>query len=162
VPAISYLSGTRHLAEQELGTGELDEGKIVLDPLLPTDQQAPRAIEPAMRPLDGLITNDKFCLTRRTRLRLRWRSQGAATATARENAAEASRWTAVLKANRKWEDRTHDAIDSLQAIPYQRVEGEQREYGLTLTHQPGTTKGGGSDGYPDYYSRLEDKTQYRY
>jgi hypothetical protein len=36
------------------------------------EHRAGQALDPAVVLLDGLITNDKFCLVRRTRLRLSW------------------------------------------------------------------------------------------
>src|SRR5215211_9071975 len=45
------LSGNRHLGEDELGAGEVDERQVVLGLLLPTHQQPPRAVQPRMRPL---------------------------------------------------------------------------------------------------------------
>jgi hypothetical protein len=44
--------------------------------LLGTAAQFTEAIHPGMGPLDGLVTNDKFCLTRHARRRLRWRGRG--------------------------------------------------------------------------------------
>jgi len=41
-----------------------------VNPVLVADLQAPEAVEPGERPFNGLITNDKFCLTRSGRLRL--------------------------------------------------------------------------------------------
>jgi hypothetical protein len=41
-------------------------------------RQAAGARQPRERALNGLITNDKFCLMRHARLRLRWRSRGGA------------------------------------------------------------------------------------
>ena len=51
---------------------EVEHGEIGIGPLLPADQDAAEAVEPGMGALNGLIANDKFCLTRTGRLRLSW------------------------------------------------------------------------------------------
>ena len=40
--------------------------------LLPANQEPPEGAQPGKGPLNGLITNDKFCLTRTERLQLSW------------------------------------------------------------------------------------------
>ncbi len=54
----------------------MQQGLIVGDLALPADQQTAEAVEPRMRALNGLITNDKFCLTRTGQLRLSWPRAG--------------------------------------------------------------------------------------
>jgi hypothetical protein len=44
-----YLSGNRQFGEDELGTGELNEGHVVLCLLLPAHKQASGAIQPRVR-----------------------------------------------------------------------------------------------------------------
>jgi hypothetical protein len=42
---------------------------------LPADEHSPKGAEPGEAPLDGLLTNDKFCLTRTAMLPLSWSRQ---------------------------------------------------------------------------------------
>ena len=66
------------LAVDDEAGRELDEAEGVLGLLLPADEPTPEAVKPRVGDFNGLVTNDKFCLTRYVRLRLRWRSQGGA------------------------------------------------------------------------------------
>ena len=50
--------------------------EVVVGLLLPADEDAPTLREPGQCPLNGLIANDKFCLTRHVCLSLRWRGRG--------------------------------------------------------------------------------------
>ena len=59
--------------EHEADHGEGDHGLGHFWQLLVVPGQTAPASEPAERALNGLITNDKFCLTRAVRLRLSWR-----------------------------------------------------------------------------------------
>jgi hypothetical protein len=59
----------------EEGEGELRQQRVVVqpDPGAPLEVIQPQLLlELLVRLLHGLITNDKFCLTRRTQLRLSW------------------------------------------------------------------------------------------
>jgi hypothetical protein len=64
------------LTEHDQGGGE--EAVEVDDwaALLGTASELAEAVRPLVRPFNGLITNDKFCLTRHVSLPLRWRSRG--------------------------------------------------------------------------------------
>lgn len=50
----------------------MHEGRKHNVELVKLGKYAPKAFEPTKQPLDGLITNDKFCLTRTSRLQLSW------------------------------------------------------------------------------------------
>jgi hypothetical protein len=52
--------------------GEVVEGEMDIGAAFVADGEAAVATEPSQRALNGLITNDKFCLTRAERLRLSW------------------------------------------------------------------------------------------
>jgi hypothetical protein len=64
------------LADDDEGGGEeeveIDDGLE----LLGAASELAVAVHPAVEALNGLITNDKFCLTRHVSLFLRWRSRG--------------------------------------------------------------------------------------
>ena len=51
----------------------MQQGKIGIGTLLPADQNPTEAVGPTVGPLNGLITNDKFCLIHTGRLALSWR-----------------------------------------------------------------------------------------
>src|SRR5215218_7363120 len=53
-----------------MGAGQLNQCQPVLRLLGPPSAQAATLGEPGDRPLDGLITKDKFCMRRRERLAL--------------------------------------------------------------------------------------------
>jgi hypothetical protein len=52
--------------------GEMDEAEVVGGLFAPSDQDGAEAVQPGVGSLNGLITNDKFCLTRTIWLRLSW------------------------------------------------------------------------------------------
>jgi len=54
--------------EHQLNHGQFDERFRRQDALLPVLAQPPASPQPSERPLDGLIANDKFCLTRLLRM----------------------------------------------------------------------------------------------
>ena len=59
-------------AQEQATHGDMDEGFRHVEPRLVVPHQAALADHPAEGALNGLITNDKFCLTRTGRLRLSW------------------------------------------------------------------------------------------
>ena len=48
----------------------MKQAEVVGGLLAPADQDGAKAMQPGVGPLNGLITNDKFCLTRTGRLQL--------------------------------------------------------------------------------------------
>jgi hypothetical protein len=60
-------------ADQQERNGEeaLVDGALAF----PADEHSPKGAEPGEAPLDGLLTNDKFCLTRTAMLPLSWSRQ---------------------------------------------------------------------------------------
>src|SRR3954462_8377360 len=63
--------------------GEMKQADVVGGLLAPADQDGAEAVQPGVGPLNGLITNDKFCLTRTGWLRLSWpRARGLRRASA--------------------------------------------------------------------------------
>jgi hypothetical protein len=63
---------TRQAPEHQAGHGGVNPGLFRLRQALIVLAQTPRPIQPTERALNGLITNDKFCLTRTGRLTLTW------------------------------------------------------------------------------------------
>ena len=66
------ISSSCEAPGEELDRGEVDHGGSRDEGCLEIFGQSVVAAEPSERPLNGLITNDKFCLTRTGRLRLSW------------------------------------------------------------------------------------------
>ncbi len=61
-----------YLVEADKGASECGEGEVDVVALLVTHGQAAEPVHPGMGALNGLIANDKFCLTRAVRLRPSW------------------------------------------------------------------------------------------
>ncbi len=59
-------------APADEGSGKGEERLVEVGAALIPDRQSAEAVEPGERALNGLITNDKFCLTRTGQLRLSW------------------------------------------------------------------------------------------
>ena len=66
------------LAQHDEGSGEEEVEVDDRLALFGTPSELAEAVHPLVRPFNGLITNDKFCLTRHVCLSLRWRSRGGA------------------------------------------------------------------------------------
>jgi hypothetical protein len=66
------ISSSCEASGEELDGGEMDHGGGRGEGCLEVLGQPSVAAEPSEGPLNGLITNDKFCLTRTGRLRLSW------------------------------------------------------------------------------------------
>src|SRR5262249_43093021 len=49
-----------------------EEAAVDAEMALPADQQSPEVAQPGEAPFDGLLTNDKFCVTRTAVLPLTW------------------------------------------------------------------------------------------
>ena len=67
---LSFLS--RETTQQDAGHGEVQQHLTSLDQTFIVLRQPPVGGKPRQCPFNGLITNDKFCLTRTARLQLSW------------------------------------------------------------------------------------------
>ena len=70
-------SGSGETAGHEAGHGGVDEGLAGLAEALVVLAEASAVPQPGEGALNGLITNDKFCLTRQVSLSLRWRTSAS-------------------------------------------------------------------------------------
>src|SRR5215469_12333932 len=64
-----------HTTQAEQQHGDSEPAAIHGELVLPADEESPEVPQPREAPLDGLLTNDKFCLTRTAVLPLSWSRQ---------------------------------------------------------------------------------------